>query len=185
MINQEKKALMRDKTPLILGAAAVVLAVVLGVTKGPGAILDGLQVGGEVLLSVVPLLAAAFLVAGLTQVLVTEEFVRNWLGAASGWKGIWLACLAGALIPGGPYVYYPIAAVLLHNGAGIGALVAFVAAKNLWSISRLPYEVALLGPELTVVRFAITLVIPPLLGVSAQLLFGRYQETIRKEAPKI
>jgi len=107
------------------------------------------------------------------------------LGEATGWKGIWLACLAGALMPGGPYVYYPIAAVLLHNGAGLGALVAFVAAKNLWSVSRLPLEVALLGPKLTLVRFLGTLVIPPLIGALAQTLFGRYQERIRKEAPSL
>lgn len=175
----------RDKTPLILGVVAAVLAAVLAFNQGPGAVLTGLRVGGEILWSVIPLLIAAFLVAGLTQVLVTEEFVKNWLGAASGWKGIGLACLAGGLIPGGPYVYYPIAAVLLHNGAGLGALVAFVVAKNLWSVSRLPLEVALLGPELTVVRFLITLLIPPLIGALTQALFGRYQETIRQEAPRV
>lgn len=176
---------MRDKTPLILGLVAVALAVLLWVTQGVDAVLSGLMVGGEILWSVVSLLLAAFLVAGLTQVLVTEEFVKRWLGAASGWKGIGLACLAGALIPGGPYVYYPIAAVLLHNGAGLGVLVAFIVAKNLWSVSRLPFEVALLGPELTLVRFLSTLVLPPLFGVLTQTFFGRYQETIRKEAPTV
>jgi uncharacterized membrane protein YraQ (UPF0718 family) len=176
---------MRDKTPIILGLVAIALAGLLVVDQGVGAVWSGLLIGGKILWSVVPLLIAAFLVAGLTQVLVTEEFVRSWLGSASGWKGIALACLAGALIPGGPYVYYPIAAVLLHNGAGLGALVSFVVAKNLWSISRLPLEVALLGPKLTILRFAITLVIPPLLGALSQGLFGRFQETIRREAPSL
>jgi uncharacterized membrane protein YraQ (UPF0718 family) len=174
---------MRDKTPLILGIAAVVLAVILGVSQGPAAVWEGVLKGGAVLWSVIPLLIAAFLVAGLTQVLVTKEFVEQWLGAASGWKGILLACAAGALIPGGPYVYYPIAAVLLKNDAGLGVLVSFVVAKNLWSVSRLPLEVALLGIELTLIRFAITLVIPPLVGVLTQAVFGRFQEIIRREAP--
>jgi uncharacterized membrane protein YraQ (UPF0718 family) len=176
---------MKDYTPIILAVIAIGLALLLGVTQGLGAIIDGLVVGGNILWSVVPLLVAAFVVAGLTQVLVTEEFVRSWLGEATGWKGIGLACLAGALIPGGPYVYYPIAAVLLHNGAGLGALVSFVVAKNLWSVSRLPLEVALLGPSLTVIRFLVTLVIPPLIGTAAQAVFGRFQQTIRQEAPKI
>jgi uncharacterized membrane protein YraQ (UPF0718 family) len=174
---------MRDKTPIILGLAAVALAVVLWVDRGPIAIWEGVLNGSAVLWSVIPLLIAAFLVAGLTQVLVTEEFVKQWLGAAAGWKGILLACLAGALIPGGPYVYYPIAAVLLQNGAGLGVLVSFVVAKNLWSVSRLPLEVALLGAELTFIRFAITFIIPPLVGFMAQAVFGRYLETIRREAP--
>ena len=105
--------------------------------------------------------------------------VTRWLGSESGWKGLALACLGGALIPGGPYVYYPIAGALLQTGAGLGVLVAFVIAKNLWSISRIPMELALLGPELTFVRYGITFIIPPLMGFLAETLFGRYLERIR------
>ena len=79
---------MRDKTTIILAVIVLLLAVGLGIERGPGAVLDGLLSGGAVLWSVIPLLAAAFLVAGLTQVLVTEEFVKEWLGAASGGKGL-------------------------------------------------------------------------------------------------
>jgi uncharacterized membrane protein YraQ (UPF0718 family) len=88
--------------------------------------------------------------------------------------------LGGALIPGGPYVYYPIAAALLHTGAGLGVLVAFITAKNLWAISRIPLEFALLGPQLTLIRFAVTLIIPPLLGVLAEMLLGPQVERIRE-----
>ena len=139
----------------------------------------GLIEGGKLLLNTVILLAAAFLIAGLIQTLVTEEAVSRWLGQKSGWKGIALACVGGALMPGGPYVYYPIAAALLHTGAGLGALVAFVTAKNLWSVSRIPLEFALLGPQLTLIRFAVTLIIPPLLGVLAETFFGGRVEQIR------
>lgn len=145
--------------------------------------LAGLLQGGKILLGVVPLLAAAFLIAGLIQALVTKEMVTRWLGAETGWRGIALAAVGGALIPGGPYVYYPIAAVLLQTGAGLGVLVTFVTAKNLWSFSRLPLEFALLGPRLTWIRFVITLVIPPLMGILVDLLFGDYAERIREEMP--
>lgn len=140
----------------------------------------GLVRGGEILLSVTLLLFAAFLVAGLVQTLLTTEVVTRWLGARSGWRGILLASLGGALIPGGPYVYYPIAAVVFQAGAGLGVLVAFVTAKNLWSVTRLPLEFALLGPQLTVVRFAATLIFPPVMGVLAEALFGPYADRIRE-----
>jgi uncharacterized membrane protein YraQ (UPF0718 family) len=126
------------------------------------------------------MLVAAFLTAGLIQALVSRETVSHWLGAESGWRGLALACLGGALIPGGPYVYYPIAGALLQSGAGLGVLVAFVTAKNLWSISRLPMEFALLGPRITVTRFLVTLAIPPLLGLAAQALFGGYIARVRE-----
>jgi uncharacterized membrane protein YraQ (UPF0718 family) len=174
---------MKDWTTWLFGAVALLLALFAWREGGPALVLAGLLSGGHILLGVVPLLLAAFLIAGLVQVLVTQETVTRWLGAESGWRGIALACVGGALIPGGPYVYYPIAAVLLKSGASMGVLVAFVTAKNLWSASRLPLEFALLGTELTLTRFAATLLAPPLLGVLAQWLFGGQLARIREGAP--
>lgn len=173
---------MRDRIPIILGLVALALAGLAWRQGGFEQVFAGLLAGGETLLSVTMLLLAAFLVAGLIQVLVTREMVARWLGAGAGWRGILLACLGGALMPGGPYVYYPIAAALMQAGASLGVLVAFVTAKNLWTLSRLPLEFALLGPNLTVIRFAITLVMPPLLGIAAEALFGGWMERIRHGA---
>lgn len=175
---------MRDRTTLALIGVAFVLAGVTWWQGGPQLALAGLTKGGKTLLSVVPLLIAAFLIAGLIQTLVTHEMVTRWLGAESGWRGIALASLGGALMPGGPYVYYPIAAALLQSGASLGVLVAFVTAKNLWSMTRLPLEFVLLGPHLTVIRLGVTLILPPLLGFLAESLFGQRVESIR-EAVKL
>jgi uncharacterized membrane protein YraQ (UPF0718 family) len=168
-----------DRTTGFLILVALILGVVAWLRGGSILMLRGIQLGAETLLSVTPMLIAAFLVAGLTQVLISKELVERWLSTSAGWRGILLACFAGALIPGGPYVYYPIAGSLLTSGAGLGVLVAFITAKNLWSISRLPYEFALLGPELTIARFLFTLIFPPLMGFLAEILFGRRIEKIR------
>jgi uncharacterized membrane protein YraQ (UPF0718 family) len=173
------KPAKRDYTPFVLAIVAVALAIIAWDQGGTELVIAGLRSGGAILLSVIPLLIAAFLTAGLIQALVTRETVSRWLGSESGWRGIALACLGGALIPGGPYAYYPIAAALLQTGAGVGVLVAFVSAKNLWSFSRLPVEFALLGPNLTIIRFVVTLAIPPLLGFIAETLFGKYITNIR------
>jgi uncharacterized membrane protein YraQ (UPF0718 family) len=169
-----------DRTTLILAAVAIALAGLAWAQGGPEMTLEGLKAGGRTLLSVTPLLLAAFLIAGLTQVLISRQVVERWLGSSAGWRGILLACLGGALIPGGPYVYYPIAGALLQAGAGLGVLVAFVTAKNLWTITRLPYEFALLGPRLTLIRYALTFILPPLIGYTAEALFGRAIDGIRK-----
>ncbi len=170
----------RDYTPVFLLLVALVLAAVTWRRGGAALALDGLASGGGFLLRVLPLLVAAFLTAGLIQALVNKETVTRWLGTGSGWRGLALACLGGALIPGGPYVYYPIAGALLNTGAGIGVLVAFVSAKNLWSVSRIPMELALLGPDLTLIRYGITFIVPPILGYLAETLFGRSIERIRE-----
>lgn len=144
-------------------------------------VLNGLLRGGSLLLHELPLLAAAFLTAGLLQALVKKETVTRWLGEKAGFRGILLACLGGGLIPGGPYAYYPIANALMKSGAGLGVLVAFVTAKNLWSASRLPMEIAILGPQITFTRFAITFFIPPLIGWTAERLFGDHIRRIRED----
>ena len=174
---------MKDKTNILLILVLIGLGVLLVMDGGMPKLIQGFSVSAHTFINTAPLLVAAFLVAGFTQVLVTKEFVTRWLGKESGWKGIMLASFAGALIPGGPYVYYPIAAVIMKNGAGMGVLIAFVTAKNLWSISRLPYEVALIGGQVTLYRFLLTLIFPPLLGWVSELLFGGFMEKIRSEAP--
>ncbi len=171
---------MRDCTILILGGIVLLLAGAAWRSGGWELVLAVAVGGVKTLLMVAPLLLCAFLIAGLIQVLLTQEKVAYWLGEGSGWRGILLACISGALIPGGPYVYYPIAAALIRAGASLGVLVAFVSAKSVWPVVRLPLEFALLGPRLTVARLLTTFLIPPLLAFLAQALAGRQIEAIRE-----
>ncbi len=172
---------MIDHTTLILALIALILVGVAWWQGGIDLVLDGLLDGGQTLLKITLMLVFAFLIAGLVQTLVTREVITRWLGAESGWRGIALACLGGALMPGGPYIYYPIAAAIFKTGASLGVMIAFITAKNLWSVSRLPLEFALLGPRVTFARLTSTIVMPPLLGLMANLLFGKRVERIREE----
>ncbi len=169
-----------NKTLIGMGAAVILLAVVALQRGGAGLLLDGLQRGGTMAVTVLPLLLVAMLVAGLIPVLVQKETVTRWLGREAGLKGLLLGGLAGALVPGGPYVYFPLAATLMLSGAEIGTAIAFVTAKNLWTLSRLPMEVALLGPKITVIRYVVTFVFPVILGLWANMLFSRRSEWIRE-----
>jgi uncharacterized membrane protein YraQ (UPF0718 family) len=178
--------MMRDRKPdwttLTVSGVALLLTAVVWARGGSGLVLEGLTVGVRELINVTPLLLSAFLVAGLTRTLISRDMVRRGLGSRAGWRGILIACIGGALIPGGPYVYYPVAGALLHSGAGLGVLIAFVTAKNLWSVSRLPYEFALLGSQLTLIRYLLTLAIPPIAGFLAEFFFGGLIHRIRETA---
>jgi hypothetical protein len=61
--------------------------------------LTGPKVGGKMFLSILPLLIFAFIIAGMVQVLIPREFIIKYLGAESGFKGIMIGCVAGALTP--------------------------------------------------------------------------------------
>ena len=169
-----------DWTTWFLIFVALGLAGVAWAHGGMNMVLNGVKRGGSELLRVTPMLIAAFLVAGLTQTLVSPKVVERWLSSRAGWRGILVACIGGALIPGGPYVYYPIAGALLQSGAGVGVLISFISAKNLWAVSRLPYEFTLLGSNLTLIRIGLTFAVPPLLGFLAELFFGRTIKQIRE-----
>lgn len=154
----------------------VILAALIGVAlwRGGGALQKGLTFGGKTFLTTLPLLIMAFAIAGLVQILVPREVIVKWLGAGAGFKGIMIATLAGAVTPGGPYVSFPIVASLYKSGASVGTVVAFVTAWSLWAVARFPLEIGLVGPKLAIARFLSTLIVPPLAGLFAQAVFGRW-----------
>lgn len=176
------KSLKKYRTHMVLLVVIIILGSLAYSTGGWILVWDGIKTGLSTLVRELPLLTAAFLTAGFLQGLIKKDTITRWLGREAGLKGILLACLGGGLIPGGPYVYYPIAGALLSSGAGLGVLVAFVSAKNLWSVSRLPYELAILGTTITIRRYLLTLLIPPLLGIFVEWLFGSRIQQIREEA---
>jgi uncharacterized membrane protein YraQ (UPF0718 family) len=81
-----------------------------------------------------------------------------------------MACVVGGLVPGSPYAVFPIVAGLYRAGAGLGAVVAFVSAWSLWSVSRLPVEMALIDSRVALIRYGITFLVPPAAGLIANAL---------------
>ena len=155
-----------DTTTLILAAVAAML-LAIAFWRGRDLPLAGLLASGRTLWRNLLILLLGFVIAGLVQVLVPKELISRWLGAQAGVKGVLIGCVVGGLVPGAPYAVFPLVAGLYQAGAGLGAIVGFVAAWSLWSVSRLPLEIALIGPKPALVRYAITFVVPPLAGLLA------------------
>jgi len=130
----------------------------------------GVQIAGTTIWNNLILLVAGFLLAGLVQVLIPKEIITKWLGDQSGIKSVLIGCVAGGLMPGSPYAVFPMVGGLYKAGAGLGAMVGFITAWSLWSVSRLPVEFALIDPQLVVIRYGITFIFPPLAGIIAQLV---------------
>jgi uncharacterized membrane protein YraQ (UPF0718 family) len=155
-----------DTTTLILACVAVVL---LGIAyfRGRDLPLAGLLVAGRTLWRNLPILLLGFVIAGLVQLLIPKEVISEWLGAQSGIRGVLIACLVGGIVPGAPYAIFPLVAAFYRAGAGLGAVVGFVSAWSLWSVTRLPIEMALIDPKAALVRYGITFLVPPLAGLIA------------------
>ena len=118
-------------------------------------------------------LVLGFLFAGLMDVLIPAPTLSTWLGAERPGRGILVGWGAGLLIPGGPYLLFPVAASLFQRGAAPGPLISLLTAKTLVSpIRMLTYEAPLLGWPLTLARFVPGVLLPPVMGVIGQWLYG-------------
>lgn len=154
------------------GTLIVVLLLLMGlaVHKGNGAFQQGMKTsvvqGGKFL----PILLLAFLIMGFTEVLLPKEFVQKWLTDASGWKGIGIAWLAGALTPAGSLVGLPIAAGLHKAGAGLGVLMTYLTSLAVLSMIRIPLEIGIYGLKLTLLRIGVSFFLPPIAGCVALLI---------------
>lgn len=117
----------------------------MGYYKGEGQHIAGIKSAINMTIEIIPLLIFAFVVAGMVQVLISQEIIGRWVGAESGIRGgILIGSLAGGVCPGGPFVSLPIAAGLLRSGASSGTMVAFITGWSVYAVGRLPMEVGIL-----------------------------------------
>ncbi len=160
-----------DPTLVIL-ASLVVLAALLGFVRDSTLPLRGLMASVKLARGVWVELLLGFVLAGLLEVLIPQPVLSRWLGAERLGQGIVVGWAAGLVIPGGPYLFFPVAANLFRSGAAPGPLIALLTAKTLVSpIRMLTYEAPLLGWPLTLARFIPGVLLPPVMGVLGQWLF--------------
>lgn len=155
-------------TATLVLAVVSALLLIVAFLRGRDLPLAGVLAAVRTLRRNLLLLLLGFLVAGLAQVLIPKDLIAEWLGAEAGAKGIFIGCIVGGLVPGAPYATFPLVGALYRAGASLGAVVGFVSAWALWSVTRLPTEMALVDPKPALVRYAVTFVVPPLAGLLAQ-----------------
>lgn len=161
-----------DVSTLILVALAIILLIV-AFLRGGNVAIEGLKLAGKTLWDNLAILLAGFIIAGLVQVLIPKELIASWLGNTAGFKAVLIGSVVGGLVPGSPYAAFPIVAGFYQAGAGLGAMVGFITAWSLWSVSRLPVEMALIDPKVALIRYGITFLVPPAAGAIAHVL-GNY-----------
>ncbi len=148
----------------------VLLLVVVYLTADTGQLpLKGLLHGGNLFFSLLPRLLVGFALAGLIQQAIPEQAMQKWLGHDAGVKGMMIGSLIGMVLPGGPYVIYPLVAGLKMSGASIGSLLSLVTAKELFGPVRLvAWEYPLMGGEFLIIRCAVSFLVPLLVGIVGQ-----------------
>lgn len=160
-----------NSATLILWAIAFVLLVVSW-RKGTDTIKKGFNLAWITTKQNALLIFLAFIITGFVNILSPEEMIQTWIGPGSGWRGIASAEFLGMLLPGGPYVVFPIIAILIQAGAGLAPVITLITSWSTQSLLTISYELPFMGWRFTLIRWGIGLLIPLLTGFIALALWS-------------
>lgn len=161
---------MTQATLILIALAAMLL--VYAISRRDESHKRGLTLGWATLKRTLPLLVVAFAIVGYVETLAPQELVSQWLGPNSGWTGLAIGTAAGMLMPGGPYVIFPLIAAIYSSGAGIGPILAMITSWSALALLSVSFELPFLGWRFSVVRLGLGLLVPPMVGLVGMLLFG-------------
>lgn len=150
---------------------AVCLGLICYTVLGPQVFREGVAHDLDLILDLLPRVAAAQLAAGFVWVLVPRDKMAAFVRRNSGRRGLPLAMIAGAITPGGPASAFPLLAILAAAGADRGILVAYITSWALLGAQRLiVWDIPFMGIEFSVLRLLISLPLPIIAGLIARRL---------------
>lgn len=158
----------------ILALSALAAGVLVVILKGWGRALEIARDEMMFMVVLAPKIAAGMFIAATLPLLLPRDKVAIWIGRESGLRGLLIAGFAGAAIPGGPAMTFPLAASFGLVGADVGAIMAFVTSWALLSLNRtLIWEFSFLPVDLVWWRVLLCLPFPILIGLAARAIFAR------------
>jgi uncharacterized membrane protein YraQ (UPF0718 family) len=145
---------------LLLWLVVAILAF-LAAMRGRVLLNNGAREGAWEFTRLLPRIGAGVIGAGFIAEVLPKALVASWLGPQSGFVGVLIATLGGALTPGGPVVGFSIGAAALKGGAGAPQVIAYSTAWALYAIHRLViWEVPMMPPRLVWLRAAVSVPLP-------------------------
>ncbi|MCZ7565009.1 MAG: hypothetical protein M5U08_15535 [Burkholderiales bacterium] len=157
---------------LILWSLAIAAGAV-AYRRSPAALADGGRRALAIARGLALRLPLAILAAAFLSQILPRDIVGAWIGADSGVLGVMIATAAGAFLPGGPFVAFPLAVSFYDAGAGLPQIVALITSWSVLGFVRIvSYEWPMLGPRFVALRVASTIALPPLsAGLTAAMLW--------------
>ena len=134
---------------------------------------NGARAGVMEFILLLPRIGIGVVGSGFVAEALPNEWIAPWLGPQSGFLGIVIATIGGALTPGGPVVGFSIGAAALKSGAGAPQVIAYSTAWALYAIHRLLiWEVPLMPARVVWLRAAVSLPLP-FMAAALAILLGR------------
>lgn len=119
--------------------------------------------------NILPQFIAILIIVGIMLSAISPDVISRLIGGQSGWAGMIMAAIIGAvtLVPG--FVAFPLAAALLNAGAGFMQIAVFISALMMVGVITIPVEVSYFGKKATISRnllaFIFSFVVAIVIGV--------------------
>jgi uncharacterized membrane protein YraQ (UPF0718 family) len=122
--------------------------------------------------NILPQILTILAFLGMVLALLSPDVISHLLGQKAGWQGMIIASIIGSITLMPAFIAFPIAAMLLKNGAGLVQLAVFVSTLTMVGIVTLPLEMKYFGKKISIMRnmfaylfsFIVALVIGVVLG---------------------
>lgn len=120
--------------------------------------------------NIMPQFLSILVIIGIMLAILTPEQISKIIGNESGWRGVLIASIIGAitLVPG--FVAFPLAAALLKSGAGYMQIAAFISTLMMVGIVTIPIEMKYFGKKASLLRnaeaFIFSLIVAFIMGVA-------------------
>lgn len=102
--------------------------------------------------NILPQFLVVIIIVGIMLAVLNTEIISKIIGAESGFFGVAISAIIGAitLIPG--FVAFPTAALLLEGGAGYMQVAAFISTLMMVGVVTIPVEINYFGKKITILR---------------------------------
>src|SRR5215471_16835852 len=132
---------------------------------------NGIRDGVMEFILLLPRIGVGVIGSGFLAEALPNDWIAPWLGPESGFFGVAIATIGGALTPGGPVVGFSLGAAALKSGAGAPQVIAYSTAWALYAIHRLLiWEVPMMPARVVWLRAAVSLPLPFIAAALAMLL---------------
>jgi len=155
-------------TAIIINGIAVV-ALLIAFIKDKEKAIKSLKIAGKSFIRMLPMVFIIIIIIGLLLGFVPANQISRFVGEQSGFLGILLVGVVGALMHIPALLSFPLAASLLEKGASVSAVAAFITTLTMIGTITLPLEIKELGKKMALLRngisFVIAIIIALIMGV--------------------
>ncbi|OYT60143.1 permease [Thermoplasmatales archaeon ex4484_30] len=145
-------------TAIIINGIAVV-ALLIAFIKDKEKAIKSLKIAGKSFIRMLPMVFIIIIIIGLLLGFVPANQISRFVGEQSGFLGILLVGVVGALMHIPALLSFPLAASLLEKGASVSAVAAFITTLTMIGTITLPLEIKELGKKMALLRNGISFVI--------------------------